>query len=108
MHIILLVCICENDGGMGIFEDADVQVKFSEITSAWVHEFGMMELSESKLICGVLTLKANCNCLENSPPHKLVISSPRYKWMTYGEAAGAREALGSGLVLNGIQKVRKS
>ncbi|KAK9919832.1 hypothetical protein M0R45_028407 [Rubus argutus] len=27
-----------------------------------------------------------------------------YTWMTYGEAAAAREALGSGLVLNGIQK----
>lgn len=42
---------------VGIFEDADVQLKFSDITSAWVHEFGMMEQSESKLVSGVLTLE---------------------------------------------------
>lgn len=42
---------------VGIFEVADVQLKFSDITSAWVHEFGMMEQSESKLVSGVLTLE---------------------------------------------------
>ena len=32
----------------------------------------------------------------------------RYKWMTYGEAGAAREAIGSGLRVNGLQKVSYS
>lgn len=75
--------------------------KPSEITSIWVHASVKMELLASKLINSLICNKSYVY---------LVLqysfgSFYRYKWTTYGEAAAARTAIGSGLVAHGIPKV---
>lgn len=94
-----------------IFVNTDVLLRLSQITSTWVHELGWMEQLESEFVIG-----RSCFVLswlfktENDFNMMLYYKfySFRYKWMTYGEASTARQAIGSGLRYYGLMKVSHS